>query len=289
MSCCGISTRHRAAIRSGAVPASLSERPGRGQWPAWSLVTSLLIHGVLLFVPRQEPPGGRQVLPNRLEARLAQRHPAAESALPAGRKPGKAPAKSRLLSAEKSRGPVVRGERQWTVAEKAEMEGFLDELDGQAPALSKPSLAQRSLAMAREQARQMAVPDAAGGLMLERRPNGPPADPFSLEMYMDGLLRRLNRSAAFVRNDPRGKGIRAAAVHFRLRPDGRLESFEVLYAGDQAAEIAFIREVVERSIPFSPFPPDIDKAARSLGVTICIQPGSGGGDLGFTRSGARAC
>ncbi|WP_291994140.1 hypothetical protein [Candidatus Accumulibacter sp. ACC003] len=40
--------------------------------------------------------------------------------------------------------------------------------------------------------------------------------------------------------------------------------------------------VVERAIPFAAYPPDIARAARSLGVTICIAPGRGGG-FGFSR------
>jgi len=63
----------------------------------------------------------------------------------------------------------------------------------------------------------------------------------------------------------------------------------VLNAADQADEIAFIKSVIERSVPFSPFPPDIDKAARSLGVTICIRPGAGDAGMGFSRTDGRGC
>jgi hypothetical protein len=207
----------------------------------------------------------------------------------AARREKKTAARARVLTAERSRGPAVAPAPQWTAAQKAEMDGFLDELAGEARNRPKPTLAQRSLAMAREYGRQMAQQDEAGGATLEPRPGAQPADPFSLELYLDALVRRLNRSAAFVRNDPRSKGVRPAAVQFRLNPDGRLKSFTVLNAGDQAEEIAFIRSVVERSVPFSPFPPDIDRAARSLGVVICIQPGRGDGGFGFARSDGRAC
>jgi len=110
-------------------------------------------------------------------------------------------------------------------------------------------------------------------------------------MYVDGLVRRLNRSAGFVRNDPRSKGVRQASVQFRLNPDGSLKSFSVLNMGDQAEEIAFIKSVVERSIPFAPFPADLNRSARSLAMTICIVPGSaGGGGFGFTRNAnGRGC
>ena len=265
----------------------------------WALAASLVIHLLILFVPRHEP-SAQPAAASRLEARLGPvRQPAAETPaqpVPANIQPRSAskaakPApRPRMMTVDKSRGPAVAAAPKWTAAQKAEMDGFLNELAGQAQATPKPTLAQRSLAMAREQGRQMAAQDEAGEAMLERRPNGPPPDPFSLEMYMDGLVRRLNRSAAFVKNDPRSKGVRSAAVQFRLNPDGSLKSFVVLNAGDQAEEIAFIKSVIERSLPFSPFPPDIDKAARSLGVTICIQPGSGGGSgLGFSRMSGSRC
>lgn len=170
------------------------------------------------------------------------------------------------------------------------MKRFLDELEAETRAAPRPSLAQRSLAQASELGRQQARREEQGLVMLERRPDTPPPDPFSLDLYLDGIVRRLNRSAAFVRNDPRTKGVRAAAVQFRINPNGSLKSFTVLNAGDQQDEIAFIRSVVERSIPFAAFPPDIDRAARSLGVTICIQPGRGGDGFGFTRlPNGRAC
>jgi hypothetical protein len=259
----------------------------------WAIAVSLAIHLLILFMPRHDP-SGNPAASSRLEARLAPaKQQVAERPVPAKQTPGKvakvAP-RTRLLTAEKSRGPVVAP--QWTAAQKAEMDGFLNELADQARTTPKPTLAQRSMAMAREQGRQMAAQDEAGEAMLERRPNGPPANPFSLEMYMDGLVRRLNRSAGFVRNDPRSKGVRPASVQFRLNPDGSLKSFVVLNAGDQADEIAFIRSVIERSVPFSPFPPDIDKAARSLGVTICIRPGGGSDSdsgLGFTRMNGGRC
>ena len=82
--------------------------------------------------------------------------------------------------------------------------------------------------------------------------------------------------------------MQTAAVQFRLNPDGSLKSFTVLNAADQADEVAFIRAVIERSVPFSPFPPDIDRAARSLGVTICIRPGRNN-DPGFSRMRGNRC
>jgi hypothetical protein len=125
--------------------------------------------------------------------------------------------------------------------------------------------------------------------MLERLPHTPPVDRFSLEMYLDALVKKLNRSAGFVRNDRRARGLGTAMVRIRVSPDGTLRSFEVVEAADQQEEIAFVRSVVERAVPFSPFPPDIVRSARSLAMVICIQPGSGGG-VGFSRVPAgRGC
>ncbi|HJV94257.1 MAG TPA: hypothetical protein VJ572_12295 [Azonexus sp.] len=270
---------------------SFPESPAQRRALAWALAVSLALHGLALLAPTRDP-AASQPATSRLEASLGPRLEVAEPA-PA-RAPKKAsgkaakPTRSRILSVDKSKAPAVAAARQWSAAEKAEMDNFLDELAGQAKAVPKPTLAQRSLAMAREQGRQMAQRDEEGSTTLERRPNGPPVDPFSLEAYLDGLVKRLNRSAAFVRNDPRSKGVRPAAVQFRLNPDGSLKSFVVLNAGDQADEIAFIKSVVERAVPFSPFPPDIDRAARSLGVVICIEPGSGSG-FGFSRTTGRGC
>jgi hypothetical protein len=260
--------------------------------PLWAIAVSVILHSLVLFIPRSEPANGNN-LP-RLEASLAPRLPKPQPATPNRETPQpresakavkKAQVQPRLITSAKS------SRQSWSVAEKREMNDFLGELATQAKNEPKPTLAQRSLAMARENARQMAQQEAAESATLEMRPNAPPADPFSLEMYVDGLVKRLNRSAGFVRNDPRSKGVRQASVQFRLNPDGSLKSFSVLNMGDQAEEIAFIKSVVERSIPFAPFPADINRSARSLAMTICIVPGSGGGGgFGFTRNGSgRGC
>ncbi len=253
-----------------------------------AFAVSLAIHLAVLLVPRTER-SGEQHAASRLEARLApsrkQVEPVVESPpTPAAAKTAKAKPKTRIMTADKSRSATP----QWSVAQKAEMDGFLNELADQAKAAPKPTLAQRSMAMAREAGRQMAREDAAGDALLELRPNGPPANPFSLEMYLDGLVRRLNRSAGFVNNERRHRGVQTAAVQFRLNPDGSLKSFVVLNAADQGEEVAFIKAVIERSVPFSPFPPDIDRAARSLGVTICIRPGQNS-EPGFSRMSGSRC
>jgi len=260
--------------------------------PLWAIAVSVMLHGLVLLMPRSDPANGNN-LP-RLEARLAPRLPKPQPVAPERETPPakphekatkKSPVPPRLMTSSKP------SRQSWSVAEKREMNDFLDELATQARNEPRPTLAQRSLAMAREAGRQMAQQEAAESATLEMRPNAPPADPFSLEMYVDGLVKRLNRSAAFVRNDPRSKGVRQASVQFRLNPDGSLKSFAVLNMGDQAEEIAFVKSVVEKSVPFAPFPADINRSARSLAMTICIVPGSGGaGGFGFTRNAnGRGC
>ncbi len=271
------------------------EPPSPARSLAWAVAASLAVHALVLFFPQKEPPSGDPA-PLRLEASLSPRPqvetrptPPRPAAAPArarsapARAASKAPPRARLITSQKSAAPAVADARQWSRAEKEQMNRFLDELAAEAKAAPKPSLAQRSLAQARDIGRQQARQEEEGTAMLERRPNSPPPEPFSLELYVDGVVKRLNRSAAFVRNDPRSRGMHTAAVQFRINPNGSLKSFTVLNAGDQQEEIAFIKSVVERAIPFAAFPPDIDRAARSLGVTICIQPGRGGGSFGFTR------
>lgn len=262
-------------------------------------VCSIVLHAAVLFVRREEPPR-LAAAPPPLSATLSPRiqprpEPARPTPVPETRpqpttKPAtKPPARPRILAADKGKGPAIPADRKWTPAEKQEMDRFLNELGGPARPAQPPSLAQRSLAMAREYGRQQARQEESGTAILERRPDSPPPNPFSLDLYMDGLVRRLNKSASFVKNDPRSKGVQKAAVQFRLNPDGSLKSFTVLNEGDQAGEIAYIRAIVERATPFSPFPPDIDRAAKSLGVTICIQPASSFGGFGFARMEGNRC
>ena len=253
-----------------------------------AVVVSLLIHGLALYMPRQQLPvaGGQRP---RIEASLQPRQAPPEAtpvSVPAPPKKSatKASPRPRMMAVPRPSSASSRSAPKWTVAEKAEMDGFLNELGIEAKAKPQPTLAQRSLAMARAEARQQAQKESNELASLERRPNSPDPDPFSLELYLEGLLKHLNRSSAYVKNDPRSRGVRKAAVQFRLNPDGTLKSFEVLNAADQGAEIAFIKTVVERAAPFSPFPPDVNRAARSMAVRICIQPASAGG-FGFSRAG----
>ena len=253
-----------------------------------AVVFSLFIHGLALYVPRQPAPVADGQRPP-IEARLQQRKapapvPPLEVPAPPKKALTKAAPRPRLMAVHKPTSATSRRAPKWTIAEKAEMDGFLNELGATAKAKQPPTLAQRSLAMAQAEARQQAQQESKQLATLERRPNSPDPDPFSLEMYLEGLLKHLNRSSAYVKNDPRSRGVRKAVVQFRVNPDGTLKSFEVLNAADQGAEITFIKAIVERAAPFSPFPPDVNRAARSMAVRICIQPSSAG-SFGFSRAG----
>lgn len=251
---------------------------------AWAFVASLLLHLAVLFYPSREPLP--QPRPPRIEATLDRRQPVRPQVQAEAQPPSPSPKAERrprerqLLTAPHSREAVPN--RPWTTAEREDMNRFLDGLAAEAKTTPPPTLAQRARSMARDMARQQASQEAEAGAVLERIPDTPPPDPFSLEHYVEGLIKRLNRSAAYVRNDPRAKGVRTASVQFRVNPDGSLKSFVVLNAGDQQTEIDFIRAVVERSVPFAAFPRDLAGSARSLAMTICILP-SGSGGFGFSR------
>lgn len=117
-------------------------------------------------------------------------------------------------------------------------------------------------------------------------------DPLSMELYFEAFVKKLNRSAAFVRQQRSGRGRYIAVVEVSLNADGTLKSYKVINAGDQQAEIDYIRDIVERAAPFGAFPPEVRKHINSLSFDICILPrhlDSGGGGM-FTRTyGGRDC
>jgi hypothetical protein len=174
--------------------------------------------------------------------------------------------------------------RSWSTAERAEMDKFLDEL----PAPTKPpttsEMSERALAMARQLGR--AAPEEA----VAPPAKGKGVEPFSLEMYFDAFVRKMNRSAAFVKNEPRAHGSRKALVEISLNPDGSLKSYQVLRSADQQAEIAYIKSVIDRAAPFSAFPPDIRNGTDALSILMCIMPSRSGESGGFSRSfGGQDC
>lgn len=237
----------------------------------------------MLFV-NQQSAESRDRPARRIEASLATRPNIPKPEItPAKPSPAKTSPRKKVLAVDKSKTRQANAAKpQWSVAEKEEMNQFLREL-GQ-PGSPKPNLAQRSMAVAREYGREQAHLDETGEATLERLPNSPPVDPFSLELYLDALLKKLNRSAGFVKNDPRSKGVKSALVQVKINPDGSLRSFKVLNAGDQQAEISFIKSVVEQAVPFAAFPADMRRSARSLGMIICIMPPSLSGGFGFSRT-----
>ncbi|MDD2987658.1 MAG: hypothetical protein PHI64_01735 [Zoogloea sp.] len=275
-----------------------------------AIAFSLLVHALALLIHISPPPQERPEA-SPLQARLAPVRPARKPPAETRPAPPPTPSKARqvkpppkeprpqILTARKNAAPTVRAAEptpRWSVAQKQEMDNFLNELATEAKARPKPDLAERSMAMARDIAREAGRdtherPQDGGSRrrsdltdLIERIPDSPPVDPFSLEFYMDALVKKLNRSASFVKNDPRARGMHSAAVEVRLNPDGSLKSFKVVNAGDQQEEIAFVKSVVERAVPFAAFPPDIGRSARSLALMICIQPtGLGGDGFGFTR------
>lgn len=143
--------------------------------------------------------------------------------------------------------------------------------------------------MAKSEGRRLQKQDEAAEA--ESSVNSKAVEPFSLQMYFDAFVRKLNQSSAFIKNDPRSRGSHKALVQIVLRPDGTLKNYRVLRAADQQAQIAYIKNVIDLASPFSAFPPDIRGAMESFSVLICIFPareGESGG--GFTRSfGGRDC
>ncbi len=245
----------------------------------WAWIFSLSLHAVVLLFPHKEP--SIEQRPPALQARLAT-PVEAEPAKPEAVQGNESPVREKpVLAMPKSSKNTPQAPR-WTTAERNEMNRFLEDI-GSTPT-NAPTLAQRSLYMARQVARQDARRDEAENDIVERLPNSPPIDPFGLELYMEALIKKLNRSAAYVKNDPRAQGVKMAAVQVKLNPDGTLNSFKILNAGDQKDEIAFVRQVVEQAVPFAAFPADIQRSAKSLSIMICIMPpGAGSGGFGFTR------
>lgn len=257
-----------------------------------AILVSLLLHGAILWLDASTrknagPVGqsGTSQKRPRLVATLARPTPStpppATPQRPAAtlRKPAsssKKPAARPVLSAPNG----AWAARAWSRDERSEMDKFLNEPPPPAPP-ARP-LAETALAMAR----QLGHSQEGGEEEAQGAPtaNGKPADRFSLELYFDAFVRKMNRSAAFVKNDPRAMGHRKALVQISLNPDGSLKSYKVLRAADQQAEIAYIKSVLERAAPFSAFPADIRSATDALNIQMCIYPPNANGNSGFSRS-----
>lgn len=263
---------------------------------ALAFAISLTLHAAVLFfrifTPEVLSPAGENSdTPLRRRIDLSLARPDALQMLPPSNRPAEAvkPAPQSVSKPEKA--PARRTQdspadvwanKSWSKAERADMDKFLDELAVQARPPSGRELAKKALASAREMARNPpeSHEDAA---IIEQAARMKSIEPFSMTMYFDAFVRKLNRSAAFVKNEPRGKGFGKALVQISLNQDGSLRSFRVLRADDQQAEIAYIKSVIDRASPFSAFPPDIRNATDSLQILMCILPAHAGGG-GFSRS-----
>lgn len=251
---------------------------------------SIALHAAVLLIPRQSGPESRPVtsLQARLQGPVRPEIPVVAANSSPKRSTSRSSAQVRpILTVPKSAAGSRIVNPVWSKAEKAEMSRFLDSIGS---TQSLPTLAERSLAMAGQMARQEIRASESSMDVVERLPNSPPIDAFGLEMYMEALVKKLNRSAAYVKNDVRAQGMKVAAVQVRLNPNGSLNSFRVLNAADQQEEIDFIRRVVEQAVPFAAFPADLQRSARSLSMLICIRPAGAGGGFGFSRQGnAHSC
>ncbi|MFZ4535318.1 hypothetical protein [Propionivibrio sp.] len=273
-----------------------------------AVAISLLLHSAVLFLgfSSSDPTSGPATNPdNSTKAN----HPRLLAAIVAPAKPllrvppssheeaaPKSEAKKQVASSGKqvekrklSAPTGVWAARSWSSAERADMDKFLNELAAQAKPPTGRELSKRALAMARQMGRN---PQGNGDdeALVQPTATGKMIEPFSLEMYFDAFVRKLNRSAAFVKNDPRVRGSRKALVQITLNSDGSLKGYRVVRSGDQEAEIAYIKSVLDRASPFAAFPPDIRNVSDSLLILMCIYPAHAGGGSGFSRIfGAQEC
>lgn len=177
----------------------------------------------------------------------------------------------------------------WSDVERQDMDKFLSGLSAHPKPPNGADLSQRAMAMAR-QLGQTLPSDGEDMVPSPTSADDKSIEPISLEMYFDAFVRKLNRSAAFVRNVPRVRGSHKALVQISLNSDGSLKSYRVLRSGDQEDEIAYIKSVIDRASPFSAFPPDIRNARDSLSILMCIFPTREGEGGGFSRSfGGQDC
>ncbi|MEC5387283.1 TonB C-terminal domain-containing protein [Uliginosibacterium sp. H3] len=276
----------------------LETRPSR-QLFYLTVCISLLVHVVVLLLPAAAPPASKP--PQRLSVRMMPKTPGPTKqaittppptvmlspqpgrAAPRIHKVPVAPSQPILSSPEP--GPAVVEQPKYTQAERDDIDNFLQSLGPeakpQARANPRANVSDRSMAMARDIGREMARRGDGSAISLERIPDSPPVDRFSLEFYLDSLMNKLNRNAQFMKR-PAGGGRQTAAIQLRINPDGSMKSVEVLDESDQKDEVEFIKHLLERSAPYSPFPSTLAASARSLAITICIRPGRGG-DSSFSR------
>ena len=254
-----------------------------------ALAVSLAFHLTLLFFKFSTPQEAFVPQPSRAPSQLDIRlsppdRIAPLPALPQQAAPTQSPAKPRRQATQLQPAQIVaEAEKTWTTAEKDEMNRFLNELGTQSKPPSGTELARRALAMARTLGKQDERNDELAEITQRLRAAN--VEPLSLELYFEALFRKLNSSAAMVKNNARSAGAHVAVVRVTVNPNGSVRSFTVLQSADQQTEIAYIKSVVERAAPFAAFPSDIRSATDALILQICIQPkGFGTGDGSqFTR------
>ena len=262
-----------------------------------ALAVSLVIHLALLLIkssaPHDAPETASSHLPSQLDVRMVK--PDQASPPPVLQQPQtrqQPAAKPRPQTAPIKPAPVISAtaEKAWTQAEKNEMSRFLSDLDAEATPSSGRALEQKALAMARAIGAQGDRDDEAAEIA--QRLREAKIEPLNIELYYEALFRKLNSSAAMVKNKSKEAGSHVAMVRVVLNPDGSVRSFTIQQAADQQAEIAYIRSVVERAAPFPAFPADIRSATNAMILTICIQPrsfGPGGGGFFSRVSRGQSC
>jgi len=262
-----------------------------------ALLLSLLVHAIALCIKVSAPgvsdwitqSGKQQTAQSQLDITLAppkkiEPQPSQPQQMPDTRRVPKSAAKKQreILALPKN----LTSPRTWTRAQRDEMDNFLNEL--KPPPKAGTDMAQQALAMARQMGRQ---PQATDEETSEQASSSKAVEPFSLQMYFDAFIRKLNQSAAFIKDDPSSRGIHKALVKITLNPNGTLKSYRILRVGDQQKQIAYIKRVIDLASPFSPFPTDIRDAMGEFSVFICIYPareGEGGGSF-LRSSGGAEC
>ena len=99
-------------------------------------------------------------------------------------------------------------QQTWSIAEHKEMDDFLNELATE-PKPPTPTLSQRAMAMARAIGRQQEHEEEESE---QQSANARVVEPFSLQMYFDAFIRKMNQSAAFVKREPGTLGSHKALV-----------------------------------------------------------------------------
>ena len=263
---------------------------------AVALAISLALHLAVLFIKVSTPemgiPHAKNRASSRLDVTLAQPADAAKTPPMPERtetKPSTPTPKQPVARLKRQTATVSEPTKIWTPAEKAEMNKFLNELGAPPKPRSGSELAQSALAMARS---ITAEEDRAAAQKSTPQIIGTQVEPFSLELYLDALFRKMNRSAAMLRNEHGANGQQVATVQIVLNADGSVKSYRALQAADQQAEIAYIKAVVEQAAPFPAFPPDIRRATDSFSIQICILPNrfaEGGGPMFSRMSKGQSC